>query len=77
MIKFLLLFYLKDSLKLSGKVKKLSRLIFGTGEALQAITITSNHGIVRAAKNQVHTFFPKILKYLELITCRFFGNLLK
>ena len=43
----------QDKLPLAGRVKKISRLIFGTGEALKAVTITANSGFVRAAKNKV------------------------
>ncbi|KAK3926793.1 UPF0415 protein C7orf25-like protein [Frankliniella fusca] len=39
-------------LKECGKVKSRSKIIFGTGDELQAITVTANEGFVRAAKSQ-------------------------
>ncbi|KAB7502970.1 hypothetical protein Anas_07861 [Armadillidium nasatum] len=42
----------KGVLKTGGRIKELSRLIFSTGQALKAPTITSNRGFVRAAENQ-------------------------
>ena len=44
-------FYAMD-LEESSSVKMRSKLIFGTGEALQAITTTANTAFVRAAANQ-------------------------
>lgn len=40
-------------LKVGGKLKQRSVIIFGTGHAMQALTVTANEGFVRAAKNQV------------------------
>ncbi|KAG7162506.1 UPF0415 protein C7orf25-like 1, partial [Homarus americanus] len=44
--------YLKEKVKLGGKVRELSRIIFGTGQVHRAITITSNGGFVRSAEHQ-------------------------
>ena len=40
-------------LKENKKVKHRTKIIFGTGESLKAITATANSGFVRAAENQV------------------------
>lgn len=40
-------------LRVGGKLKQRSVTIFGTGHAMQALTVTANEGFVRAAKNQV------------------------
>lgn len=42
----------KDKIKIGGKVRELSRLIFGTSQAHRAITVTSNRGFVRSAEQQ-------------------------
>ncbi|KAK7070216.1 hypothetical protein SK128_013441 [Halocaridina rubra] len=42
----------KDKIKIGGKVRKLSRIIFGTSQAYKAITVTSNRGFVRSAEQQ-------------------------
>ncbi|XP_050418925.1 UPF0415 protein C7orf25 homolog [Patella vulgata] len=39
-------------LEMFGKVKGRSRIIFGTGDTMKAITVTANSGFVRAARNQ-------------------------
>lgn len=41
-----------NKLKVLGKVKERSLAIFGTGEYLEAVTVTANHAFVRAAMNQ-------------------------
>ncbi|XP_076040915.1 UPF0415 protein C7orf25 homolog [Oratosquilla oratoria] len=43
---------LEEKLKLSGNIRLLSRLIFGTGYAYKAITVTSNQRFHRAAKQK-------------------------
>lgn len=40
-------------LKESSKIKPRAKIIFGTGDSLKAITLTSNIGFVRAAAQQV------------------------
>lgn len=40
-------------IKENKKIKRRTKIIFGTGEYLQAITATSNFHFVRAANNQV------------------------
>ncbi|CAL4079508.1 unnamed protein product, partial [Meganyctiphanes norvegica] len=42
----------KDKVKLGGRVRELSRIIFGTGHSQRAITVTSNQGFVRSAGHQ-------------------------
>ena len=42
------------NLKESSKIKPRAKIIFGTGDNLQAITMTSNIGFVRAAIQQVN-----------------------
>ena len=44
------------SLKESSKIKPRAKIIFGTGDNLQAITMTSNIGFVRAAIQQVFIY---------------------
>ena len=41
-------------LKENKKVKHRTKIIFGTGETLKAITTTANSSFVRAAENQVN-----------------------
>ncbi|CAH1788794.1 unnamed protein product [Owenia fusiformis] len=43
-------------LKCSGKLKQRAKVIFGTGDYHQAITVTANAGFVRAAENQGVSF---------------------
>lgn len=40
------------SLSLRGKIRKRSKIIFGTGDQLKAVTVTANSGFLRAAKAQ-------------------------
>lgn len=40
------------NLKLSDKVKSRSKIIFGTGDAMEILTVTANKGFVRAARSQ-------------------------
>ncbi|KAH9520077.1 hypothetical protein Btru_059893 [Bulinus truncatus] len=44
------------TLDCQGRVKNRSKVIFGTGDTLQAVTVTSNMGFVRAAKSQGISF---------------------
>lgn len=39
-------------LALRGKIRKRSKIIFGTGDRLKAVTVTANSGFLRAAKAQ-------------------------
>jgi len=41
-----------EKLKLSDKVKNRSKAIFGTGDAMQILTVTANKGFVRSAMSQ-------------------------
>jgi hypothetical protein len=41
------------SLSVSGNIKSRSLLIFGTGDTIEAVTVTANSGFVRSAKTQV------------------------
>ena len=41
-----------ENLKLSDKVKSRSKSIFGTGDAMEILTVTANKGFVRAARSQ-------------------------
>ena len=43
-------------LRLGGKIKGRSRLIFATGESMKSITVSANEGFVRAARMQVIIF---------------------
>lgn len=43
-------------LRLGGKIKARSRLIFATGESMKSITVSANEGFVRAARMQVNIF---------------------
>lgn len=43
-------------LRLGGKIKDRSRLVFATGENMKSITVSANEGFVRAARMQVGTF---------------------
>ncbi|KAK8757736.1 hypothetical protein V5799_004640 [Amblyomma americanum] len=40
------------ALALRGKIRKRSKVIFGTGDRLKAVTVTANSGFLRAAKAQ-------------------------
>ncbi|XP_045168917.2 UPF0415 protein C7orf25 homolog [Mercenaria mercenaria] len=40
----------------TGKIKDRSKVIFGTGDSLRAVTVTANSGFVRAAEHQGVTF---------------------
>ncbi|XP_042868580.1 UPF0415 protein C7orf25 homolog isoform X2 [Penaeus japonicus] len=42
----------QERVKLGGKVRLLSRMIFGTSEAHRAVTVTSNQQFVRSVENQ-------------------------
>lgn len=42
----------QEKVKLGGKVRLLSRIIFGTSEAHRAVTVTSNRHFVRSVENQ-------------------------
>lgn len=41
-------------LRLGGRIKDRSRLVFATGENMQSITVSANEGFVRAARMQVN-----------------------
>lgn len=47
--------HIQAQLKLGGKIKQRSVAVFGTGDALRAVTVSANEGFVRAAKCQVIT----------------------
>lgn len=40
-------------LTVSGNIKERSVVIFCTGDAIQAVTVTSNSGFIRSARSQV------------------------
>ncbi|XP_052247815.1 UPF0415 protein C7orf25 homolog [Dreissena polymorpha] len=40
------------SMPITGKIKHRSKIIFGTGDSLRAVTVTANSGFVRAANHQ-------------------------
>jgi hypothetical protein len=44
-------------LKESSKIKSRAKVIFGTGDQLKAVTMTSNIGFVRSAEQQVSITF--------------------
>ena len=48
-------------LKESSKIKTRAKIVFGTGDTLQAITMTSNLGFYRAASQQVCNFIELII----------------
>ncbi|GFO46339.1 upf0415 protein c7orf25 homolog [Plakobranchus ocellatus] len=54
-------------LECHGRVKKRSKIVFGTGDSLHAITITSNMGFVRAAQGQ-GVVFPAFLHPARALT---------
>ncbi|RUS72810.1 hypothetical protein EGW08_019423 [Elysia chlorotica] len=54
-------------LKCQGRVKERSKVVFGTGDTLHAITITSNMGFVRAAQSQ-GVVFPVFLHPARALT---------
>ena len=41
-----------SQLKCGGKVRERSKCIFGTGDALQVVTVSANTGFIRAAQSQ-------------------------
>lgn len=45
-----------EALPCTGKIKDRSKIIFGTGDSLKAVTVTANSGFVRAAEHQGATF---------------------
>lgn len=45
--------HIEAQLKLCGKIKQRSLAVFGTGDALRAVTVSANEGFIRAAKSQV------------------------
>lgn len=53
-------------LKLGGKIKQRSLAVFGTGDAVRAVTVSANAGFVRAAKCQVIRILPShsLCKYI-------------
>lgn len=44
----------EKALKVGGKIKKRSLIVFTFGDRIQAVTVTANDGFVRAAKQQVN-----------------------
>lgn len=50
-----------EDLKPSGKIKKRSLLIFGTGHKYKAVTVTANKGFVHAAKQKVWLHCHQVL----------------
>ena len=56
-----------SGLDCGGKIKDRSKVIFGTGDSLEAITVTSNMGFVRAAQNQ-GVEFPAFLHSARALT---------
>jgi Protein of unknown function (DUF1308) len=52
------------NLVLSAKVKSRSQTVFGTGDAIKAMTVSANEGFVRGASNQVGQEYL-ILRYLK------------
>lgn len=44
-------------LRLGGKIKDRSRLVFATGENMKSITVSANEGFVRAARMQVNVIY--------------------
>lgn len=56
-----------NKLKINGKVKERSLAIFGTGEYIQAVTVTANHAFVRSAMNQ-GIYFPVFLHESRALT---------
>lgn len=47
----------EQALKVGGKIKKRSLIVFTFGDRIQAVTVTANDGFVRAAKQQVSISF--------------------
>jgi len=43
-------------LRLGGRIKDRSRLVFATGENMKSITVSANEGFVRAARMQVRAY---------------------
>lgn len=50
-----------NGLKLGGKIKPRSVIIFGTGYHHRAVTATANEGFIRASKHQVHVIILSVL----------------
>lgn len=50
----------EKSLKVGGKIKKRSFIVFTFGDRIQAVTVTANDGFVRAAKQQVRRRLNKL-----------------
>jgi len=55
------------NLKLSDQIKDRSKIIFGTGDHMKILTVTSNKGFIRAAQSQGLTL-PVILHESRALT---------
>lgn len=55
------------ALKRVGKIRERSMMVFGAGEAVQAVTVTANIGFVRAAQSQ-HINLPAIVHESRMLT---------
>lgn len=53
------------SLCVSGNIKYRSLVIFGTGDTLEAVTVTANTGFVRSAKTQVIIYALNIIHVIH------------
>lgn len=49
------------ALRVGGKIKKRSLIVFTFGDRIQAVTVTANDGFVRAARQQVGLFLCSLL----------------
>lgn len=54
-------------LRLGGKIKHRSRLVFTTGENMKSITVSANEGFVRAARMQVRNHVMLLLEFAILL----------
>ena len=59
----------RSKLNIMGNIKLRSLTIFGTGDSLQAVTVTANSGFVRSAKSQVTYFLylPHLFRNINII----------
>ncbi|XP_059155669.1 UPF0415 protein C7orf25 homolog [Physella acuta] len=55
------------NLRCQGRIKERSKVVFGTGDTLEAVTVTSNMGFVRAAQSQ-GVQFPVFLHAARALT---------
>lgn len=49
------------TLQVIGNIKLRSVTIFGTGDSIQAVTVTANTGFVRSAQAQVRHYFKHFI----------------